>query len=350
MVDWMRGQGWQLPERTLVIPLLTRSAATGESPPQPDPHTDGPVDRLVFFGRLEERKGVRPFAAGLNALSSEQLRGVDLEFLGRPTSEFAPARVEALLSESTRHALRSVSFETELDQHEALERLSRPGTLAVIPSLDQFAFVVRKQTGLTSFEDIALKRSPLKVSVRGQKDHSLHFILEHVMQAAGFSSSEFLSWGGELRKEGSLPYPDSAKFAALARGEIDAIFDEGIYLWLGQALALDVTVLPLSEATVRKVEAKGCRRAVIEKSVYPRLPGDVLTVDFSGWPIFVHADAPDKLVTQFCTALEARKDRIPWEGEGPLPTHRMCRDAPENPLDVPLHPAAEAFWRKCGYL
>src|SRR5262249_47181589 len=38
-------------------------------------------------------------------------------------------------------------------------------TIAVIPSLDQIAFVVRKDTGLTSFEDIARKRYPLKVSV-----------------------------------------------------------------------------------------------------------------------------------------------------------------------------------------
>src|SRR5947207_13993998 len=51
-------------------------------------------------------------------------------------------------------------------------------TLAVIPSLDQFAFVVRKETGLTSFEDIARRRYPLKVSVRGETDHSMPSILD----------------------------------------------------------------------------------------------------------------------------------------------------------------------------
>ncbi len=49
-------------------------------------------------------------------------------------------------------------------------------------------------------------------------------------------------------------------------------------------------------------------------------------------------------------ALEARKDRIPWQGEGPLPLERMCRDTPETPLDIPLHPAAERFWHDRGYL
>jgi TRAP-type uncharacterized transport system substrate-binding protein len=28
----------------------------------------------------------------------------------------------------------------------------------------------------------------------------------------------------------------------------------------------------------------------------------------------------------------------------------MCRDTLEGPLDIPLHPAAESFWREQGYL
>ena len=136
LVDWMRQQGWRLPEATHVIPLLTRSSSTGEAPPAPSPgNGDRPVDRLAFFGRLEERKGVQPFAAGLNAMPAELLEGVELEFIGKPTKYWSPEQVEGLLSRATKRALRSVSFETGLDQHEALARLGRPGTLAVMPSL-----------------------------------------------------------------------------------------------------------------------------------------------------------------------------------------------------------------------
>jgi len=35
---------------------------------------------------------------------------------------------------------------------------------------------------------------------------------------------------------------------------------------------------------------------------------------------------------------------------GPLPLDRMCIDVPDAPMDVPLHPAAQRFWRECGYL
>ena len=137
LVDWMRGRGWQLPQRTLVIPYFTRSAATGESvsvAARPDPD---PLRRFSFFGRVDERKGLKLFAAALNGLEPERLNGVEVEFLGKPTATWTRERAEALLSEKTKRALRRVVFETELDQHEAIARLSRPGTLAVIPSIHE---------------------------------------------------------------------------------------------------------------------------------------------------------------------------------------------------------------------
>lgn len=223
-------------------------------------------------------------------------------------------------------------------------------TLAVIPSFDQYVFAVNSNTGLTRFEEIAEKRYPLRIALRGMPDHSLHVMLDDIVAAAGFSLEDLRAWGGDARKEGFVPVPNGPKFQALARGDINAIFDEAADVWVEQALDAGLTVLPLGEDTVCKLEAIGYRRAYLPKSLYPKLPGDILTVDFSGWPIFVHAECPDDMVTQFCGALEARKDSIPWQGDGPLPLERMCRDTPETPQDVPFHPAAERFWRERGYL
>jgi glycosyltransferase involved in cell wall biosynthesis len=137
LVDWMQGQGWQLPERTLVIPYFTRSQATGESVPvavRPDPD---PIRRLAFFGRVDEKKGLKLLAAALDALEPERLNGVELEFIGKTTGTWTAERAKALLSDTTKRALRGVAFETELDQRQALERLKRPGTLVVMPSLQE---------------------------------------------------------------------------------------------------------------------------------------------------------------------------------------------------------------------
>ena len=222
--------------------------------------------------------------------------------------------------------------------------------IAVIPSYDQYVFAVKATHGLARFEDIAARRVPLRVALRGQRDHCLHDMLDDITAAAGFSVAALESWGGAVRREGTLPYPDGPKFQALARGEIDAIFDEAAPEWVDAALDAGMTILPLAEATVEKLERLGYRRGLIERSLYPRLPADILTIDFSGWTIFVHAEASDRLVEAICAALDARKHLIPWQGEGPLPVERMCRDAPDTPIDVPLHPAAERYWRGRGYL
>jgi glycosyltransferase involved in cell wall biosynthesis len=134
LLDWMRTQDWRLPQRSLVIPYLPRSTATGKPPPeQTDP---GRIRRLAFFGRLEERKGLLPFAAGLDSVERDLLHDVELVFVGRATPAWTPDRVAALLSEETRESLASLSFQTDLDQAAALARLAEPGSLAVMPSLE----------------------------------------------------------------------------------------------------------------------------------------------------------------------------------------------------------------------
>jgi len=222
--------------------------------------------------------------------------------------------------------------------------------IAVIPSWDQFVFAVRPETGLTRFEDIPLRKPKLRILMRGTPDHSLHHMFDDVAAAAGFSREDIGRWGGEVRKAGSVPWPYTETFKALVRGEVDAIFDEAAHGWVPEALDAGITILPLADATVVKLEAMGYRRAVLPQAAYPKLPADVLSLDFSGWTVFVHAEADDALVIRICAGLDARKARIPWEEPGDLPVERMARQALDTPQCVPLHPAAEHYWKSRGYL
>jgi len=222
--------------------------------------------------------------------------------------------------------------------------------IAVIPSWDQFVFAVRPETGLTRLEDIAAQQPKLRILMRGTPDHTLHHMFDDVAAAAGFSRHDIARWGGEIQKRGSVPWPYTDTFKALINGEVDAIFDEAAHSWVPQALDAGITVLPLTEATVQTLEAMGYRRAVLPQTVYPKLPRDVLTLDFSGWTVFVHAEADAALVTAICAGLDARKARIAWEEPGDLPVERMAREALDTPQCVPLHPAAERFWKDRGYL
>ena len=221
--------------------------------------------------------------------------------------------------------------------------------ITVIPSPDQLAFAVTEPTGLLSLREIRERRFPLRVSMRGQKDHALHPIVKEVLAAADFSLDDIVSWGGQVRYDEGLPIKDN-RLGAMERGEVDMIIDEAVRGWVNPAAEAGMRVLPLDEAILTKLEGLGLRRALIPMARYPKLPNDVPTLDFSGFAVYTHADVPDAVVTSVCAALEARKDRIGWQEPGPLPLDWMCRDTPDGPLVIPLHPAAERFWRERGYL
>jgi len=223
-------------------------------------------------------------------------------------------------------------------------------TIAVIPSRDEYIFAVHPRTGLHSFAEIAAKRPALRIGVRGDRQHSLHFMLDDIMRANGFTRADVAAWGGEFRYEGRAPDPDSANFRALVDGSLDALWEEGADTWVGAALDAGMTILSLAEPAVTQLEALGYRRSVIPHARYTGLPHDVLTIDFSGWPLFVHAELPDADVGAICAALAGCVGRIPWQEDAPLSLARMCRNAPDAPYDVPLHPAAERIWSELGVI
>src|SRR5262245_20753148 len=221
--------------------------------------------------------------------------------------------------------------------------------VTVIPSLDRIGFAVSKRTGLTSLLDIREKRYPLRLSLRGHLTHSVHFFVREVLAAAGFTLEEIGQWGGEVRYGDGMA-DGTKRMEALASGKIDAIFDEALATWGNQALYSGMRFLTLDDPLLDRLDALGFRRATITRRQSSNLDRDVTSLDFSGWMVFTREDVADEVVLAFCQALETRRDRIPWQGEGPLPLENMCRDTPQGPLEIPLHPAAAQYWRERGYL
>jgi TRAP-type uncharacterized transport system substrate-binding protein len=226
-------------------------------------------------------------------------------------------------------------------------------TIAVLPHDDRLAFAVASGLGFGSLEDIAAAKYPLRVSVRGSIDACTPVMVDVVLRQHGFSLDDIVAWGGEISYDQPMPN-DPSRLGRVERGELDAIFDEGVVMWADRVTAAGARLLPLSPGHLTALEAQGFRRALIEKSRYPSLPADVPALDYGGWPLFCHQDTPDVLIRQFCQALVSRRDAIPWDIGGvrqpPLPLERMVRDSPDTPMDVPLHPAAVAVWQEHGFL
>lgn len=218
--------------------------------------------------------------------------------------------------------------------------------ITIIPSWDQMVFAVDPRTGITSFDDIRELKFPLRYSMRARPDHSTRFMVRELFRAAGFTTEDVEQWGGGLRQQQGYP----SDVGQVVRGEVDAVFDEGASNWVPAALDAGLRILPVEGTLATRLAEMGFRISPVQKAEYPQLSADIPTLDFSGWPLYTRADAPDDIVHACCVAIEACKDRVPWQGHGPLPLERMCIDGPDTPLTVPLHPAAEAFWRERGYL
>jgi len=131
MLSWMTDYGWRLPARTYLLPYLTAPAflPKAETHPKPAPPTE-----IVFFGRIEHRKGVTLFCDALDILARRNQADTAVTFLGRP------ARIgEEEAGEYLRRRASSWPFAWkilgDLDQREALAYLGSGQRLAVIPSL-----------------------------------------------------------------------------------------------------------------------------------------------------------------------------------------------------------------------
>jgi TRAP-type uncharacterized transport system substrate-binding protein len=223
-------------------------------------------------------------------------------------------------------------------------------TIAVLPSQDSLVFAVRAEVLGETVETLAGARVPLRVSVRGKREHCIHQILEDILSRVSWGYGDISASGGQIVAEGGIPEPGGERLRRFANREIDAIFDEGVDEWLEAAVAAGGKIIGFAESTVEALERVGYRRSWLRKSRHPCLAKDVLTIDFSGWPIFVRSDLADERVLRLCQVLELRIGSIPWSGAEPLDLATMCRDTEAAPIMAPLHEVAAKFWRDQGYL
>jgi glycosyltransferase involved in cell wall biosynthesis len=130
LLEKYKSYGWKLPGRAYVQPniLPQRSRALDEIKV-----VAKKVDELVFFGRLEARKGLWIFAAALEDLKYE-FPNLKVSFLGKfVDSDGVSSGLE--LQRRTLAWPYSVRFLYNYDQEQALRYLASPGRLAVMPSI-----------------------------------------------------------------------------------------------------------------------------------------------------------------------------------------------------------------------
>jgi TRAP-type uncharacterized transport system substrate-binding protein len=221
--------------------------------------------------------------------------------------------------------------------------------ITVIPSQDWYFFAVTEASGITSLAQIKERKYPLRVSMRADRQGIVHFYAEEVLRYYGITWQDIESWGGKVSYDPGIPAVP-ARAGRVAKGEIDALFDEATNRFVPMLDELKMRLIQLDDGALKHLESLGLHAAPMQRSYFPNLPADMRAPDFSGWPLFTREDAPDQLIYDFCKALDARQAAVPWGRPGPLPLAQMCKDTPAGPIRIPLHRAAERYWREAGYL
>ena len=126
------------------------------------------------------------------------------------------------------------------------------------------------------------------------------------------------------------------------------MFDEGIKVWLDEALAAGLSPIELEPAEFDAMARLGWRKVLLPKARFPGLTRDMHTFDFSGWPIYTSAALPEQVAYDICGALAAREAEIPWEKGTDGSALHMGREGDSTPMDVPLHPGAQRWHRENG--
>ena len=123
MLDYARSAGWQVKETAQVVPYVfphSKDACT---------RTPAVIDEIVFFGRMETRKGLEVFLEAVGRLPASY----EITFLGKKGVLSNGLSSDEMIVAALKG--RKCTFLDKLDRHEALEYLSKGSRLAVMPSL-----------------------------------------------------------------------------------------------------------------------------------------------------------------------------------------------------------------------
>lgn len=232
--------------------------------------------------------------------------------------------------------------------HKGIGLFDSPSNLRAIARLphdDRLVIAVRSETGITSIEEIAEKRIPLRISTPlPSTRHPVCWVLDRVLAGYGTSLSHFEAWGSVLlddrpRDIANDPHPVDPSF--------QCIIDEAIMTprWGRIFSKYDMNVLGIREDVLASMEHSGFRRGVIHAGRLPGLTRSVDTVDMSGWLIICREDLPDQIVRAFLGGLleqsAAIQRMIPPENglTADIKLGEICTDT-----GAPLHSAAVGFF------
>jgi len=230
-----------------------------------------------------------------------------------------------------------------------MENLRAIGTF---PHDDRMMWAVPADSGIYSIEE--MKDKPLRLALPDKRG-PVRFVVEKILEAYGTPLETLRSHGWEIIEE-----PGLFRIINLAmEGKADAVIHEGrkTNIWIQLAESKALRYLPIRDDVLQKmVDEYGYRRGVLSKGMLRGVEEDTPCIDFSGWMIFVRSDMDDDIAYRMTRIFVEKKEAFEYYFRG-LPPEKSELVCPIDPYqvwrnvgEIPLHPAAERYYKENGYM
>jgi glycosyltransferase involved in cell wall biosynthesis len=173
LMRWAERKGWRLPPNRVVLPNLCERL-DDENPPavRTDPR------HLIFFGRLETRKGLGIFCEAIERLAKAGKAPARVDFLGRVAAYEGRPADRYISQMSSQWPETETQIYSDLDNLAALKHLRRSGGVAIIASpcdnlpytvveciVNQVPFIASNAGGITELADPRVLFAPNALSL-----------------------------------------------------------------------------------------------------------------------------------------------------------------------------------------
>jgi uncharacterized protein len=218
--------------------------------------------------------------------------------------------------------------------------------LAVFPSWDRLVIALSPKLGVRTMEELIQKKPKMNVSIA--VNDCVDFAIKALLKAHRIKQEDFVEWGGKVDEVVRPSNPHRRE--GIISGDLDMVIDEGMDSWGDVAVEHGMIFLSFSEKVLKKMEHYGFQRAQLEGGRLAGIKEPTTVLDFSGWPIIVNEKFPVDLAYHTAAVLDRIRNEIPFDAAQTPSMNSLCTNTEAGPLDFPLHPGAERYYKEKGYL
>ncbi|HUP56909.1 MAG TPA: glycosyltransferase [Bdellovibrionota bacterium] len=265
-IDWARENGWKLPRDTRVIQYPNPDWTGASELPR------GKIDEIVFFGRLETRKGFEIFCDALERLSPKLLEGRTVTFLGGPGLIGSRPAEESIDARKQRWKFRW-KVVSDRDRSGAIDYLKARSCLAVLPSRSEtlgytaiecltfgIPFILSDIPAFRELISDSAKRSVFFSNSAGPLAERIRKVLRHGPAAASFkvspteTNTAWLNWADQVKAPvlGPLPARRPRVSVCLAHRDRPELLKQALESIEAQTYGGKVEVIVADDASEKK--------------------------------------------------------------------------------------------------